>query len=88
MQPGVLRENAAKAEALIAQTLAEEPDNPLALHLHIHISEASNPLRSALQHLPVMLGAFDGKQGTKYALLPLKYLCSSPLVLTVCIKQV
>ena len=45
MQPGVLRDNAAKAEDLIKQTLAQEPDNPLALHLYIHISEASNPLR-------------------------------------------
>ena len=45
MQPGVLRENAAKAESLITHTLAGEPDNPLALHLHIHLSEASNPLR-------------------------------------------
>lgn len=45
-QPDVLRPSAAKAEALLTEVLQDDPDNPLALHLHIHISEASTPSRS------------------------------------------
>ena len=48
MQPNVLRPSAAKAEALLGEVLAADPDNPLALHLHIHITEASAPSRSVL----------------------------------------
>ncbi|DBA72834.1 TPA: hypothetical protein ACH3X2_010219 [Trebouxia sp. C0005] len=45
-QPDVLRPSATKAEALLTEVLQEDLDNPLALHLHIHISEASTPSRS------------------------------------------
>ena len=48
VQPNVLRPTAAKAEALLGEVLAADPDNPLALHLHIHITEASAPSRSVL----------------------------------------
>ena len=40
-----LRESASQAEELINSALAVDPKNPLALHLHIHIAEASTPQR-------------------------------------------
>jgi hypothetical protein len=42
-----LRPNAAKAERLIARALALRPRHPFAAHLLIHLSEASDPRRSA-----------------------------------------
>ena len=40
-----LRETASHAEELINTALTADPKNPLALHLHIHIAEASTPQR-------------------------------------------
>ncbi|BDA50251.1 hypothetical protein COCOBI_15-3800 [Coccomyxa sp. Obi] len=40
-----LKETASAAEELINQALAIDPTNALALHLHIHIAEASSPQR-------------------------------------------
>ena len=40
-----LKESASHAEELINTALAADPKNPLALHLHIHIAEASTPQR-------------------------------------------
>lgn len=41
---GVPKETSKEAEQLIRAALNLEPDNPLANHLLIHISEASSPL--------------------------------------------
>ena len=38
-----LRESASAAEELINTALALDPQQPLALHLHIHIAEAASP---------------------------------------------
>lgn len=46
-QPNELRPSAAKAERLLVEALGHDPDIPLALHLRIHVSEASSPDRSA-----------------------------------------
>lgn len=46
-----LKETATIAEELINQAIALEPMNALALHLHIHIAEASSPQRSEFLHL-------------------------------------
>ena len=40
-----LKETASRAEELINKALIADPKNPLALHLHIHIAEASSPQR-------------------------------------------
>jgi Tfp pilus assembly protein PilF len=40
-----MRPSAAKAEALIDEALAIDPTHPLAIHLYIHIAEASDPRR-------------------------------------------
>jgi hypothetical protein len=40
-----LKETAQVAEELINRALSLDPKNALALHLHIHISEASSPQR-------------------------------------------
>ncbi len=40
-----LKESASMAEELINRALAADSKNPLALHLHIHIAEASSPQR-------------------------------------------
>lgn len=45
VQPNELRPSAAKAEKLLAEALSSDADIPLALHLYIHISEASTPNR-------------------------------------------
>ena len=45
VQPNQLRPSAAKAEMLLVEALKHDANNPLALHLHIHISEASAPNR-------------------------------------------
>ncbi len=42
----MLKETATAAEELINQALAIDPTNALALHLYIHIAEASSPQRS------------------------------------------
>lgn len=42
-----LKESASIAEELINRALLKDPKNPLALHLHIHIAEASSPQRWA-----------------------------------------
>ncbi len=44
---GSLAPTAAEAEALIGEALALDAGQPLALHLHIHLAEASSPQRSA-----------------------------------------
>ena len=41
-----LKETATAAEEMINQALAIDPTNALALHLHIHVAEASSPQRS------------------------------------------
>ena len=45
VQDGSMRASAAKAEALIGDALAIDPAHPLAIHLYIHIAEASDPRR-------------------------------------------
>lgn len=45
VQDGVLRPTAMEAERLIEQALGLNPRHPLAIHLYIHLSEASSPLR-------------------------------------------
>lgn len=45
VQPNKLRPSAAKAEMLLVEALEHDADIPLALHLHIHITEASTPNR-------------------------------------------
>ncbi|KAK9789960.1 hypothetical protein WJX73_005679 [Symbiochloris irregularis] len=42
---GAMKPLAARAEELIDQALSRDPFNPLALHLHIHIAEASSTQR-------------------------------------------
>jgi len=44
---GSLAPTAAEAEGLIGEALALDAVQPLALHLHIHLAEASSPMRSA-----------------------------------------
>lgn len=44
-QGGQLKPQAKEAERLVLAALHLDPDNPLANHLLIHISEASSPLR-------------------------------------------
>lgn len=51
-----LKESATAAEELINQALAIDPTNALALHLHIHIAEASSPQRS-VQDMPLSIEA-------------------------------
>ena len=41
---GEMKASAQAAERLVMQALDLDPDNPLANHLLIHISEASSPL--------------------------------------------
>ena len=43
---GTLTWEAKQAEALILEVLRLDPQNALALHLYIHLVEATNPLRS------------------------------------------
>ena len=38
---GRLRPEAERAERLIMETLQQDPKNPLAHHLHIHVSETA-----------------------------------------------
>lgn len=40
-----LRPTAAEAEGLIKQALQLDPSHPLAIHLYIHIAEASSPIK-------------------------------------------
>ena len=40
-----MRPSAVKAEALIEDALAIDPAHPFAIHLYIHIAEASDPRR-------------------------------------------
>ena len=42
---GEMKDSAQAAEQLIMKALDLDPDNPLANHLLIHVSEASSPLR-------------------------------------------
>ena len=45
----MLRPAAREAERLIEEALRLDPRHALAVHLYIHISEASSPLRCGLQ---------------------------------------
>lgn len=47
-EDNTLKETATIAEELINRALTLDKKNPLALHLHIHISEASSPQRCVL----------------------------------------
>ncbi len=40
-ESGQLRPEADRAERLIKETLLQDPKNPLAHHLHIHVSETA-----------------------------------------------
>ena len=42
---GSLRPTSAEAEALLQEALALDAGQALALHLHVHLSEAASPLR-------------------------------------------
>ena len=54
VQPNQLRPSAATAEALLVEALEHDADIPLALHLRIHISEASTPNRYTAKIISAM----------------------------------
>lgn len=46
---GSLRPTSVEAEALLREALALDDGQALALHLHVHLSEAASPLRCVRQ---------------------------------------